>query len=186
MADERIMHLGKLNRCGAWQTTVCKMTTFDSSCLQNERRTVQALVFENGDEYIMSTIRQRGLTMTKYRHDSYVRSLLKDPARTAELLQLAARRNPNLAQFLATVNIDSLQEISESFSDTISTGAGDVAFTLKLIGNEPQAENAELLVGLIEEHKSYPYTDLIPQLVKYWFQIMVRNQKNIPTVAIVI
>ncbi len=26
----------------------------------------------------------------------------------------------------------------------------------------------------------------IPQLVKYWFQIMFRNQKNIPTVAIVL
>ena len=36
-------------------------------------------------------------------HDSYVRSVLKDPARTAELLRLAARKNSNLAQFLATV-----------------------------------------------------------------------------------
>ena len=186
--NNRLGHndLSTINRCDSRLTVVCKMTIFDNGCLQNERVTVQTIAFDNGVVYITPTIKQRRLTMTKYRHDSYVRSLLKDPARTAELLQLAARRNPNLAQFLATVNIDSLQEISESFSDTISTGAGDVAFSLKLIGNEPHAENAELLVGLIEEHKSYPYTDLIPQLVKYWFQIMVRNQKNIPTVAIVI
>ncbi|SHM69678.1 Putative transposase, YhgA-like [Fibrobacter sp. UWR3] len=62
-----------------------------------------------------------------FSHDSYVRSVLKDPARTAELL-----------------------------------------------------------VGIIEEHKSYPESGIVPQLVKYWFQIMVRNQKNIPTLAIVL
>ena len=82
----------------------------------------------------------------KVPHDSYVRSVLKDPVRTAELLRLA--------------------------------------FTVKIASDEPK--QAELLVGVIEEHKSYPDVRIIPQLVKYWFQIMVRNQKNIPTVAIVL
>ena len=120
----------------------------------------------------------------KFSHDSYVRSVLKDPARTAELLRLASRKNNNLAQFLATVNLDTLQEISEAFSDTVSHGDGDLAFTVKIASDEPK--QAELLVGIIEEHKSYPEAGIIPQLVKYWFQIMVRNQKNIPTVAVVL
>ena len=120
----------------------------------------------------------------KFSHDSYVRSVLKDPARTAELLRLASRKNSNLAQFLATVNLDTLKEISEAFSDTATHGDGDLAFTVKLESDEPK--QAELLVGIIEEHKSYPETGIIPQLVKYWFQIMFRNQKNIPTVAIVL
>ena len=120
----------------------------------------------------------------KFPHDPYVRSVLKDPARTAELLRLASRKNYNLAQFLATVNLDTLQEISEAFSDTVSHGDGDLAFTVKIASDEPK--QAELLVGIIEEHKSYPETGIIPQLVKYWFQIMVRNQKNIPTIAIVL
>ena len=120
----------------------------------------------------------------KFSHDSYVRSVLKDPVRTAELLRLASRKNSNLAQFLATVNLDTLQEISEAFSDTATHGDGDLAFTVKLESDEPQ--QAELLVGIIEEHKSYPETGIIQQLVKYWFQIMFRNQKNIPTVAIVL
>ncbi len=120
----------------------------------------------------------------KFSHDSYVRSVLKDPARTAELLRLASRKNSNLAQFLATVNLDTLQEISEAFSDTATHGDGDLAFTVKLESDDPQ--QAELLVGIIEEHKSYPETGIIQQLVKYWFQIMFRNQKNIPTVAIVL
>ena len=123
--------------------------------------------------------------MTKrFSHDSYVRSVLKDPVRTAELLRLASRKNSNLAQFLATVNLDTLQEISEAFSDTVTHGDGDLAFTVKIASDEPK--QAELLVGFIEEHKSYPDSGIIPQLVKYWFQIMFRNQKNIPTVAVVL
>lgn len=121
---------------------------------------------------------------SRRKHDSYVRSVLKDPARTAELLRLASRKNSNLAQFLATVKLDTMQEISETFSDTITHGSGDLAFTVKIANDEPK--QAELLVGIIEEHKSYPEAGIIPQLVKYWFQIMVRNQKNIPTLAIVL
>ncbi len=123
--------------------------------------------------------------MTKnFSHDSYVRSVLKDPVRTAELLRLASRKNNNLAQFLATVNLDTLQEISGAFSDTVTHGDGDLAFTVKIASDEPK--QADLLVGFIEEHKSYPDSGIIPQLVKYWFQIMFRNQKNIPTVAVVL
>ena len=121
---------------------------------------------------------------TQRKHDSYVRSVLKDPARTAELLRLASRKNSNLAQFLATVNLDTMREISEAFSDTVSHGSGDLAFTVKIASDEPK--QADLLVGIIEEHKSYPEAGIIPQLVRYWFQIMVRNQKNVPTLAIVL
>ena len=117
-------------------------------------------------------------------HDSYVRSVLKEPARTAELLRLAARKNSNLAQFLATVNLDTLKEIPGAFSDVVSFGYSDLAFTVKIDSNEPK--QAELFVGIIEEHKSYSESAIIPQLVKYWYEIMVRDQKNIPTVAIVL
>lgn len=120
----------------------------------------------------------------KFAHDPYVRSVLKDPVRTAELLRLAARKNSNLAQFLATVNLDTLQEISEAFSNSASFGYGDLAFTVNIESDE--YKQAELLVGILEEHKSYPDHSIIPQLVKYWYEIMVRNQKNIPTIAIVL
>ena len=74
----------------------------------------------------------------KFAHDPYVRSVLKDPVRTAELLRLAARKNSNLAQFLATVNLDTLQEIPGAYSDTISFGYGDLAFTVKVECDEPK------------------------------------------------
>ena len=120
----------------------------------------------------------------KFKHDPYVRSVFKDPPRTAELLRLAARKNTNLAQFLATVKLDTLREISEACSDGASFGYGDLAFTVNIESGEPK--QAELLVGILEEHKSYPDYAIIPQLVKYWYEIMVRNQKNIPTIAIVL
>lgn len=120
----------------------------------------------------------------KFKHDSYVRSVFKDPPRTAELLRLAARKNANLARFLATVNLNTLQEISEAYSDGDSFGYGDLAFTVNIESEEPK--QAELLVGILEEHKSYPDYAIIPQLVKYWYEIMVKNQKNIPTIAIVL
>ncbi|SHM20863.1 Rpn family recombination-promoting nuclease/putative transposase [Fibrobacter sp. UWB7] len=97
---------------------------------------------------------------------------------------MAIRLGSHLAQFLATVNLDTLQEIPGAYSDTISFGYSDLAFTVKLESDDPK--QAELLVGILEEHKSYPDYSLIPQLVKYWYEIMVRNQKNIPTIAIVL
>ena len=90
----------------------------------------------------------------KFAHDPYVRSVFKDPPRTAELLRLAARKNTNLAQFLATVNLNTLREISEAFSNGSSFGYGDLAFTVNIESEEPK--QAELLVGILEEHKSYP------------------------------
>ena len=99
-------------------------------------------------------------------------------------MRLAARKNANLARFLATVNLNTLQEISEAYSDGGSFGYGDLAFTVNIESEEPK--QAELLVGILEEHKSYPDYAIIPQLVKYWYEIMVKNQKNIPTIAIVL
>lgn len=120
----------------------------------------------------------------RFKHDPYVRSIFKDPVRTAELLRLVARKNSNLAKFLATVNLDSMQEISEAYSRTVEYGETDLAFTVKIASDEPC--QAELLVGIIEEHKSYPESGIIGQLVRDWYNIMVRNQKNIPTIAIVL
>ena len=91
----------------------------------------------------------------KFSHDSYVRSVLKDPARTAELLRLASRKNSNLAQFLATVNLDTLQEISEAFSDTATHGDGDLAFTVKLESDEPKQAEQILVPDYVSQPKEY-------------------------------
>ena len=134
-------------------------------------------------------------------HNSYFRSVFKAPDRAAELLRLAARHNESLAEFLKTVDLSTLTEISESFSDTETFGYADLAFTVRIAGeeientgengeNEKEGEkkkrSAELLVGILEEHKSSKDSNVVAQLVKYWYHIMVKNQRNIPTVAIVL
>ena len=126
-------------------------------------------------------------------HDSYFRSVFKAPERAAELLRLAARHNESLAEFLKTVDLSTLTEISESFSDTESFGYADLAFTVKIADSERNRDSeqfgkersADLLVGILEEHKSSKDPNIIAQLVKYWYHIMAKNQRNIPTVAIV-
>ena len=126
-------------------------------------------------------------------HDSYFRSVFKAPDRAAELLRLVARNNRSLAEFLKTVDLSTLTEISESFSDTESFGYADLAFTVKIAGDgcgdlkddEKTKRSADLLVGILEEHKSSKDPNVVAQLVKYWYHIMVKNQRNIPTVAIV-
>ena len=122
-------------------------------------------------------------------HDSYFRSVFKAPERAAELLKLAARHNESLAEFLKTVDLSTLTEISESFSDTETFGYADLAFTVKITDSEVsdhnKARDADLLVGILEEHKSSRDPNITAQLVKYWYHIMVKNQRNIPTVAIV-
>ena len=126
-------------------------------------------------------------------HDSYFRSVFKAPDRAAELLRLVARNNKSLAEFLKTVDLSTLTEISESFSDTETFGYADLAFTVKIAGDgcgdlkdgEKTKRSADLLVGILEEHKSSKDPNITAQLVKYWYHIMVKNQRNIPTVAIV-
>ncbi|SHK42644.1 hypothetical protein SAMN05720469_10617 [Fibrobacter intestinalis] len=129
-------------------------------------------------------------------HNSYFRSVFKAPDRAAELLRLAARHNESLAEFLKTVDLSTLTEISESFSDTESFGYADLAFTVRIAGvgcesndvkdGEKTKRSADLLVGILEEHKSSKDPNVVAQLVKYWYHIMVKNQRNIPTVAIVL
>ena len=126
-------------------------------------------------------------------HDSYFRPDFTAPDRAAELLRLVARNNKSLAEFLKTVDLSTLTEISESFSDTETFGYADLAFTVKIAGDgcgdlkddEKTKRSADLLVGILEEHKSSKDPNITAQLGKYWYHIMVRSQKNIPTVAIV-
>ena len=120
-------------------------------------------------------------------HDSFFRSVFKKLEHAAELLRFAARKNESLAEFLKTVDLSTLTEISESFSDTESFGYADLAFTVRIAnhGTAPNLQSTDLLVGILEEHKSAKDPTVVKQLINYWFHIMVKNQKNVPTVAIV-
>ncbi len=123
-------------------------------------------------------------------HDIFFKSVFQDPKRTTALLRAAAKKNPSLQEFINAVNLDTLQEIPAAYAESGETGAADLAFTVSIREGDAtvgeQSKNAELLVGIIEEHKSSPDKNVIQQLVKYWYRLMFRKMQNIPTVAIII
>ncbi len=116
-------------------------------------------------------------------HDSFFRSIFFKPERCADLLRLAALQNESLAKFIATIDLTTLSDISDSFADENDKGCADLAFTVKLKGS---GKNAKLLVGIIAEHKSYRDDEIFRQLIRYWHGLMVIRHDNIPTVAIVV
>jgi hypothetical protein len=120
---------------------------------------------------------------THPRHDSFFRSIFFKPGRTASLLKLAALKNSNLAQFIETIDLNTLKEIPESFTNEGDFGSADLAFTVEL---KEKGKGAKLLVGLLEEHKSYKDDKVFKQLIRYWHGIMVLKQDNIPTVALIL
>jgi len=123
-------------------------------------------------------------------HDIFFKSVFQDPKRTTARLRAAAKKNPSLQEFINVINLDTLQEIPAAYAESGETGAADLAFTVSIRENDPtaseQRKDAELLVGIIEEHKSSPDKNVIQQLVKYWYRLMFRKMQNIPTVAIII
>ena len=117
-------------------------------------------------------------------HDIFFRHVFQDPKLTTALLRAAARKTPSLMEFIDAVNLDTLQEISGTFAESGETGAADLAFTVNL--KSDGYKNAEILVGIIEEHKSSPDANVMNQLLTYWYKLMFRKMENIPTVALII
>ena len=123
------------------------------------------------------------MNKSSFSHDHFFRSVFYKPERTAALLRLAAKTSTPLSEFINTVDLSTLQEISESFVTEEDKGTADLAFTVQL---KDQKKNAKLLVGIIEEHKSYKDNKIFKQLIRYWHGIMVLKQENIPTVVLII
>lgn len=84
-------------------------------------------------------------------HDNFFRSVFYKPERIIALLRLAAKNNVNLATFLSTVDLSTLTDISENYTDINDNGSADLAYTVRL----KNGQSAKLLVGIIVEHKSY-------------------------------
>ena len=105
-------------------------------------------------------------------HDIFFKSVFQDPKRTTALLRAAAKKNPSLQEFINVINLDTLQEIPAAYAESGETGAADLAFTVSIRENDSsiageQRKDAELLVGIIEEHKSSPDKNVIQQLIRY-------------------
>ena len=122
-------------------------------------------------------------------HDRYFRKVFADTNRMAAFLQLSAKHNKSLAEFLSLVDLSTLKEISETALDGENMpGSADLAFLVDLKTNENKnsTKRKQLLVGIIAEHKSYKDSEVLEQLTRYWYSIMNKKWMNIPTVAIIV
>lgn len=117
------------------------------------------------------------------KHDNFFKTTFENPEHAAELLRMAAKHNNGLAEFLAAVNLDTLQPMPGEATREGLSGATDLAFRVNLKGS---ACSAELHVGVVLEHKSYKDTSVLQQLMHYYFEVILQKAGNIPTVAIVV
>ena len=121
---------------------------------------------------------------SRRKHNPFFRWLFAEPYHTKTLLELAGKVNRDVADFLATVNLDTLVRIPDSFSEVEDTGEGDLAFRVSVVTGAP------VLVGILLEHKSGRDADVFNQIARYARSVMKIHGGNpmfdgLPTMAII-
>ena len=117
-------------------------------------------------------------------HDSFFKTAFKEPKRTAELLRFAAKRNKSLAEFIDAVDLSSLKPLPTEGTRIDLSCASDLSFCVRL--KHQPTQTAELLVGVVLEHKSFPDNDVLYQLEKYFFELVRKVDAERPMVAIIV
>ena len=122
---------------------------------------------------------------SRRKHDPFFRFIYSVPENTRALLQIAQRRTPALRRMLSTVNMATLEPIPGSFSTVGERGEADLAFKAKSLTGGPDA-----FVGILLEHKSVKKDDVLAQIYRYVFEVMVNKSRSnfmwLPTKAIII
>ena len=106
---------------------------------------------------------------TRRKHDPFFRYVYAVPENARTLLRLAGRKNPELRRMLSSVDLLSLELIPGSFSNVKEWGQSDLAFKAKY------KDGSEFFVGILLEHKSYRKSDVLSQIYKYTFEVMVNK-----------
>ena len=106
---------------------------------------------------------------TRRKHDPFFRYIYAVPENTRTLLRLAEHRNSELRRMLSSVDMQSLELIPGSFSSVKEWGQSDLAFKAKF------KDGSEFFVGILLEHKSYRQSDVLSQIYKYTFEVMVNK-----------
>ena len=106
---------------------------------------------------------------TRRKHDPFFRYIYSVPENARTLLQLAQRKNLELRRMLSSVDMQSLELIPGSFSNVKEWGQSDLAFKARF------KDGSEFFVGILLEHKSYRKSDVLSQIYKYTFEVMVNK-----------
>ncbi len=118
------------------------------------------------------------------KHDAFFRWLFADVNHLKTLLELAAKVNQEVYEFLSAVNLDTLTRIPDSYSEVDDTGEADLAFRVNV------STGAPVIVGVLVEHKSGRDPDTLNQIARYIHSVMKLHMDNrafdgIPTMAII-
>ena len=121
---------------------------------------------------------------TKRSHDPFFRWLFSDTFHARNLLELSAKVNRELSEFLSVVNLDTLVRIPDSYSEVDETGEADIAFRVNV------STGAPVLVGILLEHKSGRDVGILEQIDRYVHSVMRLHEENrvfsgFPTMAII-
>ena len=118
------------------------------------------------------------------KHDPFFKYIYCIPENTRVLLRLAQRKNPKLRRMLSAVDMATLELIPGNFSNVREWGEADLAFKART------KDGPEIFVGILLEHKSYRKKDVLSQIYRYTFEVMVNKGASdfgwLPTKAIII
>ena len=106
---------------------------------------------------------------SRRKHDPFFRYIYAVSENTRTLLRLAEHKNLKLRRMLSSVDMQSLELIPGSFSNVKEWGQSDLAFKAKF------KDGSEFFVGILLEHKSYRKSDVLSQIYKYTFEVMVNK-----------
>ena len=120
----------------------------------------------------------------KRSHDPFFRWLFSDTFHARNLLEMSAKVNRELSEFLSVVNLDTLVRIPDSYSEVDETGEADIAFRVNV------STGAPVLVGILLEHKSGRDLGVLDQIDRYVHSVMRLHEENrmfsgFPTMAII-
>ena len=120
----------------------------------------------------------------KRNHDPFFRWLFSNTMHARNLLELSAKVNRELSEFLSVVNLDTLIRIPDSYSEVDETGEADIAFRVNV------ATGAPVLVGILLEHKTGRDFEILEQIDRYVHSVMRLHEENrifsgFPTMAII-
>ncbi|WP_159433334.1 Rpn family recombination-promoting nuclease/putative transposase [Fibrobacter sp. UWEL] len=125
------------------------------------------------------------------RHDSFCRDGLADVSTFLEFVEYLASQNADLLAIINLLDLSTLERIPADFSDTANTGYADLAFRAKVKKEYLRGGPVQVCVGFLVEHKSYMDDEVLEQLRKYHYHLMVEKLKEnavkgIPSVAIIL
>ncbi len=128
-------------------------------------------------------------------HDGFFKYFYAVPANARSLLEIASKRNRNLAELLSNVDLGTLESLPSAYNNVGERGEADVAFKAKTFNSESGKGNSkknskEVYVGLLLEHKSYDDSAVLEQIYRYMFNVMVNKNDSkfpwLPSKAIII